>query len=177
MRRRLDLAAGILSRPEVMFLDEPTTGLDPRSRRDLWDAVRRLAKSGTTVLLTTQYLEEADQLADRIGFIAEGRIIAVGTPEQLKSSIGGKTLTIRPAEGTDSSAIRRLLASEHGLEAHWDEDGAVVKAAVREAALAHAVIGTLIDRAAGIEEFALSEPSLDDVYFALTANRGKEAAS
>jgi len=177
MRRRLDLAAGILSQPEVMFLDEPTTGLDPQSRRELWEAVRRLVKNGTTVLLTTQYLEEADQLADRIGFITQGKVIAVGTPEQLKASIGSKTLTIRPAEGTDPADICKLLASEHGMEAHKDEDGQVVKAAVREAALAHAAIGTLFDHAAAIDDFALSEPTLDDVFFALTATRGKEVAS
>lgn len=177
MRRRLDLAAGILSQPEVMFLDEPTTGLDPQSRRELWEAVRQLVKNGTTVLLTTQYLEEADQLADRIGFIAQGRIIAVDTPEQLKASIGGKTLTIRLAEGADPADVCRLLADEHGLEAHSNKEGLVVRAGVREAALAHAVIGTLIDESTAIDDFALSEPTLDDVYFALTTNRGNEVAS
>lgn len=177
MRRRLDLAAGVVSQPEVMFLDEPTTGLDPQSRRELWEAVRRLVKNGTTVLLTTQYLEEADQLADRIGFIVQCKVIAVGTPEQLKASIAGKMLTIRPAEGTDPADIYKLLASEYGLQAHKDEDGQVVRTAVREVALAHAVIGTLFDHAVAIDNFALSEPTLDDVFFALTATRGKEVAS
>ncbi|MBD2869163.1 ATP-binding cassette domain-containing protein [Paenibacillus arenilitoris] len=177
MRRRLDLAAGILSEPKVMFLDEPTTGLDPQSRRELWDAVRHLVKNGTTVLLTTQYLEEADQLADRIGFIAQGRVIAVDTPEKLKASIGGKTLTIKLAEGTDPANVCRLLTSEFGMEAHSDEGGLIVKAAVREAALAHSVIGTLIDQTAAVDDFALSEPTLDDVYFALAINRGNEVAS
>lgn len=177
MRRRLDLAAGILPQPKVMFLDEPTTGLDPQSRRELWEAVRHLVKNGTTVLLTTLYLEEADQLADRIGFIAQGRVIAVDTPEKLKASIGGKTLTIKLAEGTDPANVCRLLTSEFGTEAHSDEDGLIVKAAVREAALAHAVIGTLIDQTAAVDDFALSEPTLDDVYFALAINRGNEVAS
>lgn len=175
MRRRLDLAAGILSRPEVMFLDEPTTGLDPQSRRELWDTVRRLVKKGTTVLLTTQYLEEADQLADRIGIIADGRVIAIGTPEQLKASTGGKTLTIRMSAETDLDEICRLFADEHGLSAHTDEDGVTVKAAVREASLAHAAIGTLLKSQTAIEDFALTDPSLDDVFFALTASSGKEA--
>jgi len=175
MRRRLDLAAGILSEPEVMFLDEPTTGLDPQSRRELWDTVRRLVKKGTTVLLTTQYLEEADQLADRIGFIADGRVIAVGTPEQLKASTGGKTLTIRLAAETDPDEICRLFADELGLSAYTDEDGVAVKAAVREASLAHAAIGMLLERQTAIEDFALTVPSLDDVFFALTASSGKEA--
>ncbi|GBF75680.1 daunorubicin resistance protein DrrA family ABC transporter ATP-binding protein [Paenibacillus sp. 598K] len=177
MRRRLDLAAGIVSQPEVMFLDEPTTGLDPQSRRELWELVRRLVKNGTTVLLTTQYLEEADKLADRIGFIAQGKIIATGTPKRLKASIGSKTLTIRPAEGADPGDICKLLASEHGLKAYEDEDGQVVRMAVRDAALAHVVISTLFDHATAIDDFALSEPTLDDVYFALTAARGKEVAS
>ncbi len=177
MRRRIDLAAGVLSRPEVMFLDEPTTGLDPQSRRELWQAVRRLSKNGTTVLLTTQYLEEADQLADRIGFIAQGRVVAVDAPERLKASIGGKTLTIRLAEGADPADVRRLLSSEHGLEVQSDEEDRVVRAGVREAAQAHAAIGTLIDASIGIGDFALSEPTLDDVYFALVASLGSEAVS
>jgi len=175
MRRRLDLAAGILSQPEVMFLDEPTTGLDPQSRRELWEAVRRLVKKGTTVLLTTQYLEEADQLADRIGFIADGRVIATGTPEQLKASTGGKTLTIRLSAETDPDGVCRLLSNEHGLSAHTGEDGVTVKTAIREASLAHAAIGTLMEHQTAIEDFALSDPSLDDVFFALTATPGKEA--
>ncbi len=175
MRRRLDLAAGILSRPEALFLDEPTVGLDPQSRHELWDAVRRLAKQGTTVLLTTQYLEEADRLADRIGFIADGRIVAVDTPERLKSSIGGKTLTIRLASEEDPSAVCRLLAAEHGLIGQPAGDGTIVKLSVPEATLAHSVIATLLGRSVKIGDFALGEPSLDDVYFALTAARGKEA--
>ncbi|MFC6331938.1 ATP-binding cassette domain-containing protein [Paenibacillus septentrionalis] len=177
MRRRLDLAAGVLSQPKVMFLDEPTTGLDPQSRRELWDVVRRLVNNGTTVLLTTQYLEEADQLADRIGFIAAGKIIAVGTPEQLKESIGGKMLTIRLKEGSDPADICRLIESEYGLEAHMDDNGSIVKLVAGEAILAHKVIGTLLDQSAMIEDFTLSEPILDDVYFALTANNGKESGS
>lgn len=176
MRRRLDIAVSILSRPRVMFLDEPTSGLDPRSRHDLWTAVRRLVENGTTVLLTTQYLEEADQAADRIGFIAQGRMIAVDTPERLKASIGGKLLTVKLAEGIDSADICRLLANEHGLEAYSDKTGTLVKAAVQETALAHAVFGTLIDQATAIDDFALSSPTLDDVYFALTAALGKESA-
>ncbi|MGZ7443014.1 ATP-binding cassette domain-containing protein [Paenibacillus sp. TH7-28] len=177
MRRRLDLAAGILTQPEVLFLDEPTTELDPQSRHELWDMVRRLVKQGTTVLLTTQYLEEADRLADRIGFIAEGRIIAVGTPALLKASIGGKMLTIRLAAGTDPAGVCRLLASEHGLAGQPNEDGSIVKAAVQETGLAHAVIGTLLGYGAAIDDFTMGDPSLDDVFFALTAARGKEVSS
>lgn len=176
MRRRLDLAVGILSQPEVMFLDEPTTGLDPQSRHELWEAVRRLVMNGTTVLLTTQYLEEADRLADRIGFIAQGKVIAEGTPEQLKASVGRKTLALRLAEGSNPADMCRLLEREHGLKAHLDEGGLILKASVREASLAHAAIGTLLGQAAAIDDFAVSDPSLDDVFFALTAARREEVS-
>lgn len=178
MRRRLDLAAGILSRPEVLFLDEPTTGLDPQSRHDLWATVRRLAKEGTTVLLTTQYLEEADQLADRIGFIAEGQIIAVGTASQLKAATGGQTLTVRLTSDADTASICRLLADEHGLAGQTEDDGRMVRFTVQQAASAHSAVGTLLRHApAAVDSFAVGEPSLDDVYFALTTNRDKAAAS
>jgi daunorubicin resistance ABC transporter ATP-binding subunit len=176
MRRRLDLAAGLLPHPEVMFLDEPTTGLDPQSRRDLWDAVRNLKMQGMTIVLTTQYLEEADQLADRIGFIAGGRLVAVGTPAELKGRYGGKTLTIRLAEGADAAGVCRLLKDECGLESQMEEDGRIVKASVRNAETAHAVVGTLLGGGTGVEDFALGEPSLEDVYFALNADGAREAA-
>jgi len=176
MRRRLDLAVGLLPRPEVLFLDEPTTGLDPQSRRDLWEAVSALTRRGVTVLLTTQYLEEADQLADRIGFIAEGRMMAVGTPAELKSRYGGKTLAIRLAAGADPSGATRLLADAFGLECRLEEDGRVAKTTVRDAETAHAAVGALLGSGAGVEDFALGEPSLEDVYFALNAAQAREAA-
>jgi daunorubicin resistance ABC transporter ATP-binding subunit len=176
MRRRLDLAAGLLPRPEVMFLDEPTTGLDPQSRHDLWDTVRGLKRQGTTVLLTTQDLEEADQLADRIGFIAGGRLIAVGTPAELKARYGGKTLTIRLAEGTDADGVSRLLDERFGLECRREEEGRIVKASVRNAETAHAAVGALLGDGTVVEDFALDDPRLEDVYFALNAAGAKEAA-
>lgn len=176
MRRRLDLAAAILARPEVMFLDEPTTGLDSRSRYELWDLIRQLAKHGTTVLLTTQYLEEADQLADRIGFIIEGRIIAVDTPEQLKVSTGDKVLTIRLGARANPENTLRLLADELGMIGHLQMDGALLKVSVQYATLAHRIIGTLLSSAIAIDDYNLSNPSLDDVFLALTDTWGKEAA-
>jgi daunorubicin resistance ABC transporter ATP-binding subunit len=176
MRRRLDLAAGLLPRPKVLFLDEPTTGLDPQSRRDLWEAVRGLARQGMTVLLTTQYLEEADQLADRIGFIAGGRLIAVGTPAELKSCYGGKTLTLRLAEGADAERVCRLLKEMFGLESQREENGRIVKTSVRNAKTAHAAVGALLGEGTEVVDFALGEPSLEDVYFALNAGAAKEAA-
>jgi daunorubicin resistance ABC transporter ATP-binding subunit len=177
MRRRLDLAAGLLPRPEVMFLDEPTTGLDPQSRRDLWDAVRGLKRQGTTVLLTTQYLEEADQLADRIGFIAGGRLIAVGTPAELKARYGGKTLTIRLADGADADGVIRLFKETFGLECQREEDGRIVKTSVRNAKMAHAAVGALLGGGTEVEDFALGEPSLEDVYFALNGAAGAREAA
>ena len=167
---------GRLPRPEIMFLDEPTTGLDPQSRRDLWKAVRGMTRQGMTVLLTTQYLEEADQLADRIGFIADGRLIAVGTPAELKARYGGKTLTIRLAEGADADGVSRLLKSAFGLESQREEDGRIVKTSARNAETAHAAVGALLDGGTDVEDFALGEPSLEDVYFALNAARAREAA-
>ena len=176
MRRRLDLAAGLLPQPEVMFLDEPTTGLDPQSRRDLWEEVRGLTRQGMTVLLTTQNLEEADQLADRVGFIADGRLIAVGTPAELKARYGGKTLTIRLAEGADADGVSRLLKSVFGLESQREEEGRMVKTSVRNAETAHAAVGALIGGGTVVEDFALGEPSLEDVYFALNSARAREEA-
>ena len=105
MRRRLDLAASLVGRPQVLFLDEPTTGLDPRSRNELWDIVRGLVADGVTVLLTTQYLEEADQLADEIAVVDHGRVIATGTPEELKAKTGGQILTVRPADAGDLPTV------------------------------------------------------------------------
>jgi daunorubicin resistance ABC transporter ATP-binding subunit len=176
MRRRLDLAVGLLPQPKVMFLDEPTTGLDPQSRRELRETVRGLKRQGMTVLLTTQYLEEADQLADRVGFIADGRLVAVGTPAELKARYGGKTLTVRLAEGADPAGVCRLLKEAFGLESRREEDGRIVKTSVRNAETAHAAVGALLGGRMEVEDFALGEPSLEEVYFALNQAYAKEAA-
>ncbi|MBP1989751.1 ATP-binding cassette domain-containing protein [Paenibacillus eucommiae] len=173
MRRRLDIAASLVAQPEILFLDEPTTGLDPQSRLGVWEVVRMLLKQGTTVLLTTQYLEEADQLADRIAVIDKGTIIAEGTPNQLKASIGRKTLLIRLAEQTDQAAINRLLADHH-LTGFQDDDPFVYKIPVQEANLASQVILTLVNNKVSIDYFSLSEPSLDEVFLALTASKLKK---
>lgn len=174
MRRRLDLAVGILSQPQVLFLDEPTTGLDPLSRRELWEKIRLLVKQGTTVLLTTQYLEEADQLADRIGFITNGKLIAVGTPDELKASVGGKIVTIQLDSETAARDACGLIHAEHDLNVQHEQGSSTVKLAVPHAAAAHEVIGTLFYTKAAVADFMLSDPSLDDVYFALTAASGEE---
>ncbi|CAH1200588.1 Daunorubicin/doxorubicin resistance ATP-binding protein DrrA [Paenibacillus plantiphilus] len=171
MRRRLDIAAGIITRPELIFLDEPTTGLDPQSRKQVWEVVRMLLKLGTTVLLTTQYLEEADQLADRIAVIDKGRIIAEGTPHELKASIGGKTLTLRLSEGADREGIGRLIMERCQLKVIQDEaDPLLIRIAVKEAKQASGAIHTLAANDVSIEHFSLSEPTMDEVFLALTGS-------
>lgn len=168
MRRRLDIAASIVTQPDLIFLDEPTTGLDPKSRIQVWEVVRKLLKLGTTVLLTTQYLEEADQLADRIAVIDKGTIIAEGTPKQLKNSIGGKTLSFRLTKSYDHKSINDILVRQHALNIIQDEDPLVFKVPVTQTRLANDVIHTLLNNEVPIEGFVLGEPSLDEVFLALT---------
>ncbi|HET6147926.1 MAG TPA: ATP-binding cassette domain-containing protein [Polyangia bacterium] len=168
MRRRIDIAASLVTRPEILFLDEPTTGLDPRSRNQVWDLVRQIAAEGTTVLLTTQYLEEADQLAERLAVIDHGRVIAEGTSRELKSSIGGNTLHLhlaRPEQSEEAQAvISRLLGD--GVLPPTDPSGVSVK--VADAAVATAVLAQLSAAKIPVTDFDLGSPSLDDVFFALT---------
>jgi ABC-2 type transport system ATP-binding protein len=165
MRRRLDLAASLITEPEVLFLDEPTTGLDPRGRAEVWSAVRSLVGGGTTVLLTTQYLEEADQLADRISVIDAGRVIADGTADQLKAKLGGDRIDIVLHDAGQLARAASLLPGE----ATVDEDRRLVSAPVndRMAALTEAVRAL---EAAGIEaeDIAVRRPTLDEVFLHLT---------
>jgi ABC-2 type transport system ATP-binding protein len=165
MRRRLDLAASLISRPRVLFLDEPTTGLDPRGRTEVWSAVRSLVGGGTTVLLTTQYLEEADQLADRIAVIDHGKVIAEGTADELKSQTGGDRIDVVLRDAAQLALAASLLPGEVAV----DEDRRMVSAPVsdRMAALTETV-GAL--RAAGIEaeDIAVRRPTLDEVFMHLT---------
>ncbi|MFJ7587019.1 ATP-binding cassette domain-containing protein [Streptomyces sp. NPDC097617] len=162
MRRRLDLAASLVSRPEVIFLDEPTNGLDPRSRQDLWDLVRELRADGTTVLLTTQYLEEADRLADRVAVLADGRIAAEGTPCELKSRVAGHrldlTLTDRAAYDTLSPRAVHHAPDELTLGLPTDGTAAHVRALLDE----------LDPDRTDIDRFTLRSATLDDVFLALT---------
>ncbi|WP_428953216.1 ATP-binding cassette domain-containing protein [Streptomyces sp. cg35] len=165
MRRRLDLAASLITEPEVLFLDEPTTGLDPRGRAEVWDAVRSLVGGGTTVLLTTQYLEEADQLADRISVVDRGRVVAAGTPDDLKARLGGDRIDVVVRDAGHLPLVAGLLPP--GATA--DADRRLVSAPVtdRMAALADVVQAL---RAAGIdvEDVALRRPTLDEVFLHLT---------
>ena len=166
MRRRLDLAASLVGRPSMLYLDEPTTGLDPRSRNDMYEIVRDLLRDGTTVLLTTQYLDEADQLADEIVVIDHGKVIASGTSEQLKARTGAQTVTVRAAAEADRTAV----AAAVGLVAAGQVDvrGSVITAPVADpGALARLVRG-LDEAGLVVAELSLHSPSLDEVFLTLT---------
>jgi oleandomycin transport system ATP-binding protein len=170
MRRRLDLAASLVGRPQVIFLDEPTTGLDPAKREDMWDVVRSLVSDGSTVLLTTQYLEEADALADEITVIDHGRVIAHDTPHGLKRVVGGQRLTVRPADPARYDDLLVVLRDISGQAPEADGRGTVTVGVEGDEVLPD-VVARL--RATGIvvEEFSLHLPSLDEVFFTLTGTR------
>ena len=173
MRRRLDLAAALVVRPPVLFLDEPTTGLDPRSRLALWAVIEGLVAEGTTALLTTQFLDEADRLASTIAVIDHGRLIAEGTSDQLKDRLGGERLEIRLDEGASPEVAVRALSSMSD-EPPTAEDG-LVKVGVRErtGAIVEAV-HRLSDAGVGVDDLALRRPTLDDVFLALTGHGAEE---
>jgi ABC-2 type transport system ATP-binding protein len=170
MRRRLDLAVSLIALPPVLFLDEPTTGLDPRSRSDLWDMLRGLVAEGTTLLLTTQYLEEADQLADDIVVIDHGRIIAHGTPLELKQQAGTASLLVTVSHAADLPAARELLGRT-GAEVHVDVGARQLTASATGIAELTRVAGWLQDSGIDVDDIGLSRPSLDDVFLSLTGHR------
>ena len=162
MRRRLDLAMSLIARPQVIFLDEPTTGLDPRSRAAVWDAVKQLAGAGTTILLTTQYLEEADRLADRIALVADGRIAAEGTADELKASIAGESVELFFA---DAETLTAAAAIVRGIE---DPERLSLSVAADGAEDVRRVLDELAGRGLPAERLALHKPTLDEVFLALT---------
>jgi ABC-2 type transport system ATP-binding protein len=169
MRRRLDLAAALVARPPVLFLDEPTTGLDIRSRIGLWEAIEALVSEGTTVLLTTQYLDEADRLADRIAVIDRGLVIAEGTPAELKARVGGERLEIHLCDGGRGEEAVAALASI-ASDRPFLEDGSVrVPVAERRGTIADAV-RRLDDAGIAIDDISVSTPTLDDVFLTLTGH-------
>jgi ABC-2 type transport system ATP-binding protein len=175
MRRRLDLAAGLVTHPPVLFLDEPTTGLDPTSRVRMWDIVRDLVRDGTTLLLTTQYLDEADALADRIVVIDHGRVIADGTASELKAATGGARLevTLTARDESAVAALRPLVDGKIDVSA----DGRRLRAAVRSGSgVATSVIRALDEVGAVVDDVAVHSPSLDDVFFALTGAPAEPAS-
>jgi ABC-2 type transport system ATP-binding protein len=172
MRRRLDLAASMILAPAVLFLDEPTAGLDPRGRTEVWEAVRDLAAAGTTVLLTTQYLDEADQLADRISVIDAGRVVAEGTPDQLKARLGGDRIEVVLHDAADLDRAVGTMRWLTGEEATADRDNRRVGAPVRDRVAAiSTVLTAMAEEGIAIEDVALRRPTLDEVFLQLT---GKE---
>ncbi|HEY0781231.1 MAG TPA: ATP-binding cassette domain-containing protein [Thermoanaerobaculia bacterium] len=183
MKRRLDVAMGLIHRPEVLFLDEPTTGLDPESRSVMWQEVRRLAQRGLTILLTTHYLEEADQLAQRLAIVDGGRVVASGTPDELKARLEGDRISIELVDPAQAAAAETAVAGLAGIAAVLT-DGATVYAHVGaglqggEAARAVPAVLAALDRA-GIEvaQVALSRPSLDDVYLSATGHKYRQGGA
>ncbi|QIP85125.1 ATP-binding cassette domain-containing protein [Streptomyces sp. Tu 2975] len=173
MRRRLDLAASLVGRPSILFLDEPTTGLDPHSRGELWDMVRALVADGATALLTTQYLNEADMLADDIVVVDKGRVIAEGTPDTLKSEVGGQVLQVRPLAPEDLARTRALVAETAGSQTQTE--GEAVTVPVNDAELMPAVVRRLDREGIAVGELTLRRSSLDEVFLALTGHRAEPA--
>ena len=176
MRRRLDLAASLVGRPSVIFLDEPTTGLDPAKREDMWDVVRRLVDDGSTVLLTTQYLEEADALADEITVFDHGHVIANDTPNGLKRVVGGQRLTVRPADPAHLESLATLLADITGSRPQPDGRDTLTVAVDSDDILPVAV-SRLHGAGIRVEELSLHLPSLDEVFFTLTGTRNAEESA
>ena len=166
MRRRLDLAASLISRPAVIFLDEPTTGLDPGKREDVWSMVRRLTDAGTSVLLTTQYLDEADALCDAITVIDEGKVIAYGTPDELKQIVGTRSLQVRPTDLGNLAEVRSVLAQVSGREVEQVTKGLLAVPA--DDGVLTQVVADLAERGITLTELALKLPDLDEVFFSLT---------
>jgi oleandomycin transport system ATP-binding protein len=171
MRRRLDLAASLVGQPSVLYLDEPTTGLDPRSRIEVWGMIRRLVADGVTVLLTTQYLDEADQLADDIVVIDHGKVIATGTPAELKSRAGGQVLEVVPADPARLDGVAAVLADRTGAAPVADAGSGMVRVPVTDAAVLPAIVRDLDEAGVELAEFALRKSSLDEVFLALTGAR------
>ena len=179
MRRRLDLAASLISRPPLIFLDEPTTGLDPRTRGQMWDTIRELVRDGCTVLLTTQYLDEADQLADRIAVIDRGRKVAEGTPDELKTSVGSSTLQLRMSEPGDTAEAAHVVRRVLGEEPVLTPEAGGLNAALTDANRAADVLIALRQSGLSIATATVQKPTLDEVFMAITghATGAADAAS
>ncbi|WP_054637736.1 ATP-binding cassette domain-containing protein [Thalassobacillus sp. C254] len=173
MRRRIDIAASLIVTPDLLFLDEPTTGLDPRSRNQVWEIVRTLVNAGTTVLLTTQYLEEADQLADRIAVINQGKIIAEGTSSELKASVGAGTLHVQLEQSEDKQKAIEILQDKLQTTIHSSPEGGNLSAQVSDASLVAVSLGELVNENIQVSDFSLGKPSLDEVFLTLTGENAE----
>ena len=168
MRRRLDLAASLIAQPPLLFLDEPTTGLDPRTRAQMWETIRRLVATGSTVLLTTQYLDEADQLADRIAVIDRGRVVAEGTGDDLKASVGSASLQLRLADPADSAVARERVRRVLGVDAAASAEAAWLTVPLSDPETVTDLLVDLRDAGVRLAEFGVQKPTLDEVFLTIT---------
>jgi oleandomycin transport system ATP-binding protein len=177
MRRRLDLAASLLGDPDVLFLDEPTTGLDPRARNQVWETIRRVVADGATVLLTTQYLDEADELADQIVVIDHGLVVADGTPAELKARTGGQTLVVRAADRAHAEPVAAVVAEITGVRPDVHGDTGLVLAAAGDPAMLSALVRRLDEAGIVAAELGLRLPSLDEVFLTLTGHPAQDTGT
>jgi oleandomycin transport system ATP-binding protein len=177
MRRRLDLAASLLGDPDVLFLDEPTTGLDPRARNQVWETIRRVVADGATVLLTTQYLDEADELADQIVVIDHGLVVADGTPAELKARTGGQTLVVRAADRAHAEPVAAVVAEITGVRPDVHRDTGLVLAAAGDPAMLSALVRRLDEAGIVAAELGLRLPSLDEVFLTLTGHPAQDTGT
>lgn len=177
MRRRIDIAASLVAIPEILFLDEPTTGLDPRGRNQVWELVRRIAAGGTTVLLTTQYLDEADRLAQRMAVIDHGRVIAEGTSRELKAMVGANAVHVRLANAEQRPRALQVMERVLGSAALAATDGSMVAARLQQASQAADILNALNASDIEIAEFSVGTPSLDEVFLALTGKPAQDTSA
>lgn len=175
MRRRLDLGASLVGKPKILFLDEPTTGLDPKTRLDLWSIIRELVANGTSILLTTQYLEEADELADKIAVVNEGKVIAEGTSDELKAKLGGDVVEFTLEKATDKDKAFGAVSKLAKNSPSFDETNLSVTVPVKNGSKSlMGIVQALNDSKLTVEELSLHRPSLDDVFLSLTGSKTKE---
>jgi ABC-2 type transport system ATP-binding protein len=176
MRRRLDLAASLIAQPPLIFLDEPTTGLDPRTRAQMWDTIRRLVNTGSTVLLTTQYLDEADQLADRIAVIDRGLVVAEGTVDELKQSVGTSSLQLRVLDPSDIEIARQTVEHVLQVQATLTSEAAKITAPMANADLVTDLLIALREKGITLSEVSVQKPTLDEVFLTITGHGVEEKA-
>lgn len=174
MRRRLDLAASLIAQPPLIFLDEPTTGLDPRTRNQMWETIRRLVSTGSTVLLTTQYLQEADELADRIAVIDRGKVVAEGTADELKASVGRSSLQLRIQNPQDIESARRIVEQVLKVQSTLSPEAGRITAAMADADLVTDLLITLREAGIRLAELSVQKPTLDEVFLTITGHGVKE---